>query len=202
MWQKAFLWHDVTLNMQRLYSYGYGYAIIAYCFTLVITRSLQLWGNRGTNMIASKTSQSCLRAVDRLTAWWRHQMEIFSALLAIYAGNSPVTGEFPVQRASNAENISIWWRHHDNLEAWDGLTLVFTLVIYLSSILDHDQAVYGIINLFQKQILHWSRILNQFVMLRKKIISHRSRGIFNPCIIWWFHIHGQYDKHDTCAWTN
>ena len=28
-------------------------------------------------------------------------------------GNSPVTGEFPAQRASNAENVSIWWRHHD-----------------------------------------------------------------------------------------
>ena len=27
-------------------------------------------------------------------------------------GNSPGTGEFPVQRASNAENVSIWWRHH------------------------------------------------------------------------------------------
>ena len=30
--------------------------------------------------------------------WWRHQMETFSALLAICAGNSPVTGEFPAQR--------------------------------------------------------------------------------------------------------
>ena len=27
-------------------------------------------------------------------------------------GNSPVTGEFPAQRASNAEIISVWWRHH------------------------------------------------------------------------------------------
>ena len=35
-----------------------------------------------------------------------------SALLAICARNSPVTGEFPAQRASNAENVSIWWRHH------------------------------------------------------------------------------------------
>ena len=26
--------------------------------------------------------------------------------------NSPVTGEFPVQKASNAENASIWWRRH------------------------------------------------------------------------------------------
>ena len=31
-------------------------------------------------------------------SWWRHQMEIFSVLLAICAGNSPVTGEFPTQR--------------------------------------------------------------------------------------------------------
>ena len=30
--------------------------------------------------------------------WWRHQMEIFSSLLAICAGNSPVPGEFPTQR--------------------------------------------------------------------------------------------------------
>ena len=27
-------------------------------------------------------------------------------------GNSPVTGDFPTQRASDAENVSIWWRHH------------------------------------------------------------------------------------------
>ena len=30
--------------------------------------------------------------------WWRHQMETFSALLALCAKNSPVTGEFPSQR--------------------------------------------------------------------------------------------------------
>ena len=30
--------------------------------------------------------------------WRRHQMETFSALLAICAGNSPVSGEFPAQR--------------------------------------------------------------------------------------------------------
>ena len=28
------------------------------------------------------------------------------------AGNSPVSGEFPAQRANNAEHVSIWWRHH------------------------------------------------------------------------------------------
>ena len=29
------------------------------------------------------------------------------------AENSPVTGEFHTQRASNAKNVSIWWRHHE-----------------------------------------------------------------------------------------
>ena len=31
-------------------------------------------------------------------SWWRHQMETFSALLAICARNSPVTDEFAAQR--------------------------------------------------------------------------------------------------------
>ena len=30
-------------------------------------------------------------------------------------GNPPVIGEFPSQRGSNAENVSIWWRHHEDL---------------------------------------------------------------------------------------
>ena len=33
-----------------------------------------------------------------LGTWWRHQMATFSALLAICAGNSPVSGEFPAQK--------------------------------------------------------------------------------------------------------
>ena len=43
-------------------------------------------------------AQLCLCTTAELfDAWWRHQMETFSALLAICAGNSPVTGEFPTQ---------------------------------------------------------------------------------------------------------
>ena len=33
-----------------------------------------------------------------IVPWWRHQMETFSTLLALCAGNSLVTGEFPAQR--------------------------------------------------------------------------------------------------------
>ena len=50
-------------------------------------------------------SSCCLKSPDclfslttALESWWSHQMETFSALLAICAGNSPVTGESPAQR--------------------------------------------------------------------------------------------------------
>ena len=33
-------------------------------------------------------------------------------------GNSPMTGEFPAQMASEAENVSILWDHHDPLNVW------------------------------------------------------------------------------------
>ena len=42
------------------------------------------------------TKSSWRHDVD--VTWWRHQMETFSALLALCARNSPVTGEFPAQR--------------------------------------------------------------------------------------------------------
>ena len=32
-------------------------------------------------------------------------------------GNSPMTGEFPAKKATNAENVSIWWRHHIHVSA-------------------------------------------------------------------------------------
>ena len=32
------------------------------------------------------------------------------------AGNSPGTGEFPAQMTSNAEDVFIWWRHHERYE--------------------------------------------------------------------------------------
>ena len=35
-----------------------------------------------------------------------------SASLAFAMGIHQWVGEFPAQRASNAENVSIWWRHH------------------------------------------------------------------------------------------
>ena len=38
----------------------------------------------------------------------------YQSVTGLCEGNSPATCEFPAQRASNAENVSIWWRPHKN----------------------------------------------------------------------------------------
>ena len=48
------------------------------------------------NHFAAVNGLSPWSAIDH--AWWLHQIETFSALLAICAGNSSVIGEFPAQR--------------------------------------------------------------------------------------------------------
>ena len=52
-----------------------------------------VWYGLTTNMCENSMFISVIN-----NSWWRHQMGTFSALLAICAGNSPVTGEFPSQR--------------------------------------------------------------------------------------------------------
>ena len=58
------------------------------------------------------------RCSARMT-WWRHQMETFSALLALCAGNSPVSGEFlsqrPVTRSFNVF-FDLWSASEQTIE--------------------------------------------------------------------------------------
>ena len=50
-----------------------------------------------------------------LTCLFRRRSQKISKLrvIGLCEGNPPVTGEVPAQRVSNAEKISIWWRHHE-----------------------------------------------------------------------------------------
>ena len=41
---------------------------------------------------------------------WKKSSKLL--VTGLCAGNSPVIDEFPAQRASNTENVSIWCRHH------------------------------------------------------------------------------------------
>ena len=68
-----------------------------------------LWRRNGRDGVSNHQPQECL--LNRL---FRHRSEKTSKLrvTGLCTGNSPVTGGFPAQSASNAENASIWWRHH------------------------------------------------------------------------------------------
>ena len=74
------------------------------CFTL-------RWRHNGRDVVSNRQPHDCL--LNRL---FRRRSKKTSKLrgTGLSAGNSPVTGEFPAQRASNQENVPIWWRHHGN----------------------------------------------------------------------------------------
>ena len=71
--------------------------------------SLQ-WRHNGSDNVSNHQPHDCL--LNRL---FRRRSKKTSKLrvTGLCARNSPGTGEFLAQMASNAENVSIWWRHQD-----------------------------------------------------------------------------------------
>ena len=57
------------------------------------------------------------------------------------ARNSPVTGEFPAQMASNAENVSIWWCHHACMSVKQGSSIILVAVFKTACIYTYFYAV-------------------------------------------------------------
>ena len=60
--------------------------------------------------------------IQPLSLWWCHQMEIFSALLVLCAGNSPVTGEFLSQRSVSVDvffDLCLNKRLQFSKQSWD-----------------------------------------------------------------------------------
>ena len=105
-----------TLNSFRWYTYvGYSthcgglvehYILMALIYNLMF--SLQ-WRHNGRDSVTNHQPHDCL--LNRL---FTHRSKKNSKLrvTGLCAWNAPVTGEFPAQMTSNAENVSIWWRHH------------------------------------------------------------------------------------------
>ena len=67
------------------------------------------WRRNGYDTVSNHKPHHCL--LNRL---FRRRSKKISklCLTGLCAGSSPETGEFPAQMASDAENVSIWWRHH------------------------------------------------------------------------------------------
>ena len=79
-----------------------------HCDGQVTARSLQ-WRHNDHYCVSNHQPRGCL--LNRL---FRRRSKKTSKLrvTGLCVGNSPGTGEFPAQMASNAENVSILWRHH------------------------------------------------------------------------------------------
>ena len=101
------------------------------------------WRHNGRDSVSNHQPHDCL-----LSRLFRRRSKKTSKLrdTGLCVGNSPGTGEFPAQMASYAENVSIWWRHHEkyfrNLTTWHkcyfhcsvSTTFVFNLSVPLCSV--------------------------------------------------------------------
>ena len=76
------------------------------------------WRHNGCDSVSNHQPRECLlRRLIRRTSKKTSKLRV----TGLCAGNSPETGEFPAQMASNAENVSIWWRHHDEVNSTNTL---------------------------------------------------------------------------------
>ena len=70
------------------------------------------WRHNGHDDVSNHQPHHCL--LNRLFKC-RSKKTSKLCVTGLCAGNSPVTGEFPAQMANNEENVSIWWRHCNNV---------------------------------------------------------------------------------------
>ena len=91
-----------------------------------------LWRHNGDQCVLNCELHDCI--LNRLFGRWSKKTSKLR-VTGLRAGNSPETGEFPAQMASNAENISIWWRHHDLsgfplvINKWMPWYLIFVILL-------------------------------------------------------------------------
>ena len=89
----------ITLKSQYIYIHSH-----SICFMIKINQGTDRTNQPNANCIIDYSIGYIIHhwwnnnEPDNFISWWRHQMETFSASLALCAGNSPVTGEFPAQR--------------------------------------------------------------------------------------------------------
>ena len=106
---------SVTTISNQWY-YNDASAWLPYRCTLLASWYVTLrWRHNGQDSVSNHQTHDCL--LNRL---FRRRSKKTSKLrvTGLCAGNSPGTGEFPAQMASYAENVSIWWRHHELKQHW------------------------------------------------------------------------------------
>ena len=74
-----------------------------------VTQKTLRWRRNGCDSVSNHQPHYCLL---KGFLGFRSKKTWKLCVTGLCAGNSPGTGEFLAQMASNAENVSIWWRHH------------------------------------------------------------------------------------------
>ena len=93
------------------------------------------WGHYSDVIMSTIRSQITSLTVVYSTVYSdTDQRKHQSSASLVCAGNSPGTGEFPAQLASNAENVFIWWRLHVQVTHICQQTKPFLLQIMASSL--------------------------------------------------------------------
>ena len=133
------MWHVIALSFSQNYiivSYNWfvyicNKMIMLHCYfcQIFMTSIKKKWNKRGQQLsfvwsrvqplqwrhnerdgVSDHQSHDCL--LNRLFKR-RSKKTAKLRVTGLCEWNSPVTGEFHTQRASYAENVSIWWRHHE-----------------------------------------------------------------------------------------
>ena len=99
------LWY-ISNDIQEIFTYG---RLVGDKLSIPNDSCSLQWHKNGRDSVSNHQPHDCL--LNRL---FRRRSKKTSKLCVtgLCVGNSPGTGEFPAQRVSNAENGSIWWRHH------------------------------------------------------------------------------------------
>ena len=115
------------------------------------------WRHNGRDSASNHQSSHCL-----LNSLFKRRSKKTPKLrvTGLCAGNSPVTGEFLAQMASNADNVSIWWRH----QTWKIMSKCTTPAIFKPVCLLRDLCYLSVVTsgvLFVKVVIYIRLLLGK-----------------------------------------
>ena len=131
-----------------------------------ISRITLLWRYNEHDCVSDHQPYDCL--LNRL---FRRRSKKTSKLrvTGLCAGSSPGTGEFSAQMAGNAENVSMWWRHHEltkiSYSIWWAL-LAFPYSFFFKPIISRCVFLCTLSHMNENV---WHKIINEICNFRAKI---------------------------------
>ena len=104
MYMGGNLWRDVPAFAQHSMSIE-SFNRITQCTDWSLAHYTFLWRHNGSGSVSNDQPHDCLlNCLFRLRSKKTSKLRVTGLC---------VPGEFPAQMASNADNVSIWWHHHD-----------------------------------------------------------------------------------------